>query len=75
MGPHTFNFSHAAELSLAARASMRVQDLASGVVAALALARDPRRNEWVQRAFDFAASHRGAAQLMAQQVLERRRPG
>jgi 3-deoxy-D-manno-octulosonic-acid transferase len=69
MGPHTFNFTQAAEQSLAARASLRVQDMASGVVAALALARDPQRNDWVQRAFDFAASHRGAAQLMARQVL------
>ncbi len=75
MGPHTFNFAQAAELSLAARASLRVEDMASGVVAALALARDPRRNEWVQRAFDFAASHRGAAQMMAQHVLELQRRG
>lgn len=73
MGPHTFNFEHAAELSLAARASMRVPDLASGVAAALSLAQDPRRGDWVRRAFDFAASHRGAAQLMAQRVLALRR--
>jgi 3-deoxy-D-manno-octulosonic-acid transferase len=69
MGPHTFNFEHAAELSLSARASVRVPDLAAGVQAALRLARDPQRNQWVQRALDFAASHRGAAQMMAQRVL------
>jgi 3-deoxy-D-manno-octulosonic-acid transferase len=74
MGPHTFNFQQAAALSLAARASMRVPDLGAGVDAALALARDPDRKLWVQRALAFAASHRGAAQMMAQRVLALRRP-
>jgi 3-deoxy-D-manno-octulosonic-acid transferase len=74
MGPHTFNFEQAAEMSLQARASQRVPDLAAGVQAALALASDPQRNQWVQRALDFAASHRGAAQLMAQRVLALRSP-
>lgn len=69
MGPHTFNFAHAAELSIAAGAGLRVADLAAGVDAALKLAADPQRREWVERAFAFAASHRGAAQWMAQQVL------
>jgi 3-deoxy-D-manno-octulosonic-acid transferase len=69
MGPHTFNFAHAAELALEAGAALRVPDLAAGVDAALRIAADPRRGEWVQRAFDFAASHRGAAQWTAQRVL------
>ena len=34
-----------------------------------ALARNPARNDWVQRAFAFAAAHRGAAERMAREVL------
>ena len=75
MGPHTFNFAQAAEQSLAARASMQVQDIGAGVIAALALVHDPARNEWVQRAFAFAASHRGAAQQMAARILALVTPG
>jgi 3-deoxy-D-manno-octulosonic-acid transferase len=70
MGPHTFNFAQAAELSLAARASLRASDMADGVLKAVALARDPARNEWVQRAFDFAAQHRGAAERMAREIVD-----
>jgi hypothetical protein len=33
------------------------------------LARNPARNEWVQRAFGFASAHRGAAERMAREVL------
>jgi len=68
MGPYTFNFARAAELSLAARASLRAADMADGVRQAAALALDPQRNEWVQRAFDFAAQHRGAAARMAHEI-------
>jgi 3-deoxy-D-manno-octulosonic-acid transferase len=73
MGPHTFNFGQAAEQALAARAALRVDDLDAGVAAALALARGPDRQAWVQRAFDFAAAHRGAARQMAERVLQLRR--
>ncbi len=38
MGPHTFNFSDAAELALAAGAATRVADMAAGVAAAVELA-------------------------------------
>jgi 3-deoxy-D-manno-octulosonic-acid transferase len=69
MGPHTYNFNDAAELALAAGAAMRVAGIDEAVARAVALARDPGRNEWVQRAFDFAAAHRGAAERMARQVL------
>lgn len=69
MGPHTFNFSEAAQLSLAAGAAMRVADMPEGVARAVALAHSAQRNEWVQRAFAFAAAHRGAAAHMAQEVL------
>jgi 3-deoxy-D-manno-octulosonic-acid transferase len=69
MGPHTFNFAQAAELSLAAGASVRVQTLAEAVPRAVALARDPARGEWVRRALDFAAMHRGAAERMAREIV------
>jgi len=69
MGPHTFNFAQAAELSLAARASVRAKTIDEAVHKAVALALDPVRNEWVQRAFDFAAQHRGAAERMAGEVV------
>jgi 3-deoxy-D-manno-octulosonic-acid transferase len=69
MGPHTFNFSEAAELSLAAGASVRVDGIAQGVARAMALANDPSRAAWVQRALAFAGAHRGTAERMAQEVL------
>ncbi|HMO49464.1 MAG TPA: 3-deoxy-D-manno-octulosonic acid transferase [Rubrivivax sp.] len=72
MGPHTFNFSEAAELSLAAGAALRVADIGAGVARAVALAEDPLRESreaWAQRAVAFAAAHRGAAARMAHEVL------
>ena len=69
MGPHTFNFAEAAELSLSAGASLRVGTAAEGVHRAVLLASDPRRNDWVQRSFDFAAQHRGAADRIADEVM------
>ena len=69
MGPHTFNFADAAERSIAAGAALRVADIDEAVARAVALAHNPARNDWVQRAFAFAAAHRGAAQRMASEVL------
>jgi 3-deoxy-D-manno-octulosonic-acid transferase len=69
MGPHTFNFAQAAEMSLAAGASLRAADIDAAVPRAVALALDPDRNSWVQRALAFAASHRGAADRMAYVLL------
>ncbi|MBX3643141.1 MAG: lipid IV(A) 3-deoxy-D-manno-octulosonic acid transferase [Rubrivivax sp.] len=69
MGPHTFNFSEAAELSLAAGAALRVADLDEGVARAVALARDPARDDWARRARAFAAAHRGAAARMAREIV------
>lgn len=69
MGPHTFNFEDAAELSLKAGASLRVAEMADGVRRAAALAADPQRNQWVQNAFGFAAAHRGATGRMARRIL------
>ena len=69
MGPHTFNFAQAAELSLAAGAAQRAAGIDDGVARAVALARDPQRAAWAQRAQQFAGAHRGAAERMAREVL------
>ena len=75
MGPHTFNFGQAAELALAAGAAVRVDGIAAGVAHAVAIARGhegaerPEGARWSSRALAFAATHRGAAQRMAQQLL------
>ena len=72
MGPHTFNFTDAAELALAAGAATRVADMAAGVAAAVTLASAssaPTRDERSQRAFAFASAHRGAAERMAARIV------
>ncbi len=70
MGPHTFNFAQAAENALAERAAVRVADLAQGVQRAIDLVLDAERPQWAQRALAFATRHRGAAQRMAERVLQ-----
>ena len=70
MGPSTFNFAEAAELSLAAGAAQRVPDMEHAIKAALALVADPVRHEaMVQAALAFSSSNRGAAQRTAAAVL------
>jgi len=69
MGPHTFNFSQAADWSLAAGASERVADLPQAVQRALDLLDDPARAVKSAQALAFAARHRGAAWRTAQVVL------
>ena len=62
MGPSTFNFAEAAELSVASGASLRVEDMEQAVVNALTLMADPvRQNTMVQAALSFSSAHRGAA--------------
>jgi len=68
MGPHTYNFSEAAALSLAARASLRVKDLAEGVQQAISLSEDGQRHRWAERALAFAQAHRGATERMAERI-------
>jgi 3-deoxy-D-manno-octulosonic-acid transferase len=70
MGPHTFNFSEAAELALEAGAARRVGSMEEGVRAAVALARDAEaRTVAAQAGERFAAAHRGAAEKTAEAVL------
>jgi 3-deoxy-D-manno-octulosonic-acid transferase len=71
LGPHTFNFAQAADLSLAAGAAERLPDIAAAVARAVALCADPQRVAMGQRALAFAGRHRGAAARMAAAVLER----
>jgi len=70
MGPHTFNFVQAADGALSERAAVRVADLAEGVPRAIALARDPQHEQWVRRALAYAQLHKGAAQRMAERILQ-----
>ena len=70
MGPSSFNFKEAAELSLAAGASLRVADMESAVSAADALLRDrPQLTRLSASALRFAAQHRGAALRMARRIV------
>ena len=71
MGPSTFNFAEAAELSLAAGASLRVQDVEHAVRVALQLVGEPARHEaMMQAALAFSSSNPGAAQRTAAALLE-----
>ena len=71
MGPHTFNFAEAAELSLQAGAARRVATLTEGLSQALALLTQPsERQEMADAARAFAAAHRGAAARMAAPILK-----
>ena len=70
MGPHTFNFSEAAQLAQAAGAARRVATMEEGVREAVALARDAAARAQVAAAGErFAAAHRGAAEKTARAVL------
>ncbi len=68
LGPHTFNFEDAAQLAIEAGAAVRMRDIHGAVRRAVALAHDPRRNDWVDAALGFAGSHRGATDRMAQRI-------
>jgi 3-deoxy-D-manno-octulosonic-acid transferase len=68
MGLHTYNFAESSELALQARAAVRVSDMRQGVEQAVNLARDPLRNEWVERALRFASVHRGATDRMVERI-------
>jgi 3-deoxy-D-manno-octulosonic-acid transferase len=69
MGPHTFNFTDAAERALAAGAALRVDTVESAVALAPLLLADGRSERMVPLATAFAAGHRGAADRIAGVVL------
>jgi 3-deoxy-D-manno-octulosonic-acid transferase len=70
MGPHTYNFAEAAELSIAAGAARRVADIGEGVREAIALARPGASAAMARHALAFAAEHRGAAARMAWRIAD-----
>lgn len=65
MGPHTFNFAEAAELSEAAGAAYRVPDVTTAVMKSVSFCNDDMRFDMAQKAGGFAHQHKGAAQGMA----------
>jgi 3-deoxy-D-manno-octulosonic-acid transferase len=65
MGPSTFNFADAAELSEAAGAAFRVQDMAQAVAKSVIFCNADIRSLMAKKARVFAQEHRGAAQRMA----------
>lgn len=69
MGPSTFNFLEAAELSEQAGAAFRVQSWGEGVQRAWAMSQDAESAKRELRCLDFAQAHRGAAVRMAQAIL------
>jgi 3-deoxy-D-manno-octulosonic-acid transferase len=69
MGPHTFNFADAAELSLAAGASLRAPTLPAAVAAAVAMVGSAELATRAAASLSFAASHQGAAARSAAQLI------
>ncbi len=69
LGPHTFNFGQAAEQALAAGAAERVDTLAAAVARAVDLLGDPALARMSGQALAFAATHRGAAERMAAEIV------
>jgi 3-deoxy-D-manno-octulosonic-acid transferase len=78
MGPHTYNFAEAAQLSAAAGAALECADLADAVERATAMLHQPAALAQAQQAaLGLGAAHRGAAQrtaLALAAVLAEKRP-
>ncbi len=71
MGPHTFNFSEAAELAGAAGAAVRVADLAQALSSVLLLVRDAPQLQAARQAADaFANAHRGATGRTVEAIVQ-----
>jgi 3-deoxy-D-manno-octulosonic-acid transferase len=65
MGPHTFNFSEAAELAEVAGAALRVESMKDAVAMASALVSDAARLQAARHAAHvFARTHRGATERL-----------
>lgn len=65
MGPSTFNFADAAELSEAAGAAIRAQDMTEAVSRCVFFCNADTRSLMAEKARAFAHEHKGAAQRMA----------
>lgn len=69
IGPHTFNFAEAAELSIAAGAAVRVADMAQALAEAAAMLKPAVQERTSNQALAFAATHGGAAARMAERIV------
>jgi 3-deoxy-D-manno-octulosonic-acid transferase len=69
VGPHTYNFSEAAEGAIAAGAALRVADAKEAVGGALAL-NPAQRAAMGERASAFVAAHRGAVKRLVDWIEE-----
>lgn len=74
MGPHTFNFAEAAELSEEAGVAFRVPDIASAVRKSVSFCNGDTRFDMVKKAEAFGHRHKGAAQRMADLIWGRSIP-
>jgi 3-deoxy-D-manno-octulosonic-acid transferase len=71
MGPHTFNFSEAADLAVACGAGFRVDDLTQALTLVQSLVQSEARLDAARiAATRFAAAHRGAAHNTARAIVE-----
>ncbi|TAK93695.1 MAG: 3-deoxy-D-manno-octulosonic acid transferase [Aquabacterium sp.] len=68
MGPSTFNFADAAELSEAAGAAFRVQNLVEAVKKAVKFCNADNGDRMAEICLSFAQAHRGAAERMAHAI-------
>jgi 3-deoxy-D-manno-octulosonic-acid transferase len=70
MGPHTFNFAQAAELSEVAGAAVRVNNFEQALESAVALIAPERHASMTAQALEFALAHKGAACRMAKALAD-----
>jgi 3-deoxy-D-manno-octulosonic-acid transferase len=69
VGPHTYNFSEAAESAIAAGAALRVADAGGALTAAAGLDRE-KRHDMGRRGREFVQAHRGAVRRLADWIEE-----
>jgi 3-deoxy-D-manno-octulosonic-acid transferase len=73
VGPHTYNFSEAAESAIAAGAALRVADAGEALATAAGLDATTRR-EMGRKGREFVQAHRGAVQRLVDWIEETARP-
>ena len=72
MGPHTFNFTQAAQMAQEAGAALEQADMAAALDSALALVQDPAALETASSAaWAFAQAHRGAVLRLSAALAQR----
>ena len=69
LGPHTFNFAEAAELSIAGGAAVRADGMEQALAEAVAMLVPGVQQRFSTHALTFASMHRGAAGRMADAVV------